>query len=138
MKERKAQIDSKAGSRLPKIQIRAKPHNELFMKFEENDSEVHTPFDKLRKSCDDRSSTEKFQTWDKIGDLVLTQLKKGNFDEYCRQNNKNYYMIRDKYAKLSPRKFSSSASRSSRASSRASRSNYGSRINFNLDTAESL
>jgi len=97
------------------------------MTFEENDSVVYNPMENVRRSYDDRVSTEKFQTWNKIGDLVLTQLKKDNFDEYCRQNNKNYYMIRDKYARLSPRKdLNSLSSRSSRASSRAS--NYGSRI----------
>lgn len=61
----------------------------------------------------------KYQTWDKIGALVLQDMKNGTFDEYCKQNNKNYYELKDKYTKLTaPLKRPSSSKKSSRRSSK--------------------
>jgi len=41
-----------------------------------------------------------FQSWDKIGSLVLQHMKNESFDEFCKHNNKNYYEVKDKYARL--------------------------------------
>ena len=41
-------------------------------------------------------------------------MKHDYFDEYCKLNNKNYYLVKDKYDKLAPKKRVSTSRSSSK------------------------
>lgn len=39
------------------------------------------------------------KSWDKIGYLVLKDMKKDSFDQICKIRNKDYYQVKEKYDK---------------------------------------